>query len=73
VRKIGIIMLISLQVLLASCEKCMTCTTVNKATGAVVSTYPEICGRKNTLNTQELNYRFSLPDSVELNCPRGKD
>jgi hypothetical protein len=71
--KTGLIILVSIQLLLPSCKKCMTCTTVNKATGKVVSTYPETCGKKNTLNTQELNYRFGLPDSVELNCPRGKN
>ncbi|MFN5370632.1 MAG: hypothetical protein ACK5B6_04140 [Bacteroidia bacterium] len=48
----------------------MRCETTTKSTGAVVDTYPEICGRKATLNTQELTYRATLPDSLLLNCPR---
>jgi hypothetical protein len=54
----------------ASCEKCMVCKTTSKNTGQEIDTYPEICGRNATLNTQELTYRSTLPDSLELNCPR---
>jgi hypothetical protein len=57
-------------VFVSSCRKCMRCETTTKSTGAVVDTYPEICGRKATLNTQELTYRSTLPDSLKLNCPR---
>jgi hypothetical protein len=53
-----------------SCKKCMTCSTVLKSNGQTVDTYPEICGKKATLDAQELNYRRTLPDSLELNCPR---
>ena len=56
--------------LFASCEKCMVCKTTSKNTGQVIDTYPEICGRKATLNAQELTYRSTLPDSLELDCPR---
>ena len=56
--------------LFASCEKCMVCKTTSKSTGQEIDTYPEICGKKATLNTQELTYRSTLPDSLELNCPR---
>lgn len=51
----------------------MNCSSVNKATGATVDVYPEICGKKKSLDTQELTYRMTLPDSLELDCPRGKD
>lgn len=62
--------LVSFILLTSSCKKCMNCTSTVKATGAVVDTYKEICGRKQSLDSQELTYRFSLPDSLELNCPR---
>lgn len=48
----------------------MVCKTTSKSTGQEIDTYPEICGKKATLNTQELTYRSTLPDSLELNCPR---
>jgi hypothetical protein len=67
--RIGLLVL-SITFLGSSCRKCMRCETRNKATGVVVDTYPEICGRKATLNTQELTYRITLPDSLELICPR---
>lgn len=54
----------------SACEKCMVCKTTSKNSGQVIDTYPEICGRKATLNTQELTYRSTLPDSLELDCPR---
>jgi hypothetical protein len=54
----------------SSCKKCMECQTTSKNTGAVVDSYPEICGKKATLNTQELTYRINLSDTLELNCPR---
>lgn len=53
-----------------SCEKCMVCKTSSKNTGQLIDTYPEICGRKATLDAQELTYRSTLPDSLELDCPR---
>lgn len=53
-----------------SCEKCMTCTSKNNSTGAIDFTYPESCGRKATLDAQELNYRVNLADSLTLDCTR---
>jgi hypothetical protein len=55
---------------ISSCKKCMTCTSKSLATGKVIDTYPETCGRKATLDTQELTYRMNLPDSLELTCSR---
>jgi hypothetical protein len=55
---------------LPSCEKCMNCQARNKKTGQVTETYPENCGKKKSLETQELTYRFNLPDSLELTCTR---
>lgn len=54
----------------SACEKCMVCQTTSNNTGAVIDSYPEICGRKATLDAQELTYRLNLPDSLELTCPR---
>ena len=54
----------------SSCKKCMVCQTTSNNTGAVIDSYPEICGRKATLDAQELTYRLNLPDSLELTCPR---
>ncbi len=54
----------------SSCKKCMHCTSAVKTSGVIVDTYPEICGKKKSLDSQELTYRFSLPDSLELTCPR---
>lgn len=54
----------------SACEKCMVCKTTSKNTGQVIDTYPEICGRKASLDAQELTYRSTLPDSLELDCPR---
>jgi len=54
----------------SSCKKCMNCTTTNKKTGKQVDVYPEICGKKSSLDNQELNYRYNLPDSLELSCSR---
>lgn len=48
----------------------MVCQTTSNNTGAVIDSYPEICGRKATLDAQELTYRLNLPDSLELTCPR---
>jgi hypothetical protein len=48
----------------------MTCTTELNSTGATTYTYPEICGRKATLDAQELNYRANNPDSLTLKCVR---
>jgi hypothetical protein len=48
----------------------MVCKTTSKNSGQVIDTYPEICGRKATLDAQELTYRSTLPDSLELECPR---
>jgi hypothetical protein len=53
-----------------SCRKCMSCKTTSVNTGNVVDEYPETCGRKATLDAQELNYRANLPDTLELNCSR---
>lgn len=53
-----------------SCRKCMSCKTSYKNSGAVVDEYPETCGRKATLDAQELNYRANLPDTLELKCSR---
>jgi hypothetical protein len=47
----------------------MNCTSKNAA-GVVVYEYPENCGRKNTLDAAELNYRVNLEDSLTLDCPR---
>jgi hypothetical protein len=54
----------------SACEKCMVCKTTSKNSGQEVDTYPEICGRKASLNAQELTYLSTLPYSLELNCPR---
>lgn len=48
----------------------MTCTSTNNSTGAIDFTYPESCGRKATLDAQELNYRVNLADSLTLECTR---
>jgi hypothetical protein len=53
-----------------ACKKCMSCQTTDKKTGKTVDNYPEICGRKKSLDTQELTYRFNLPDTLQLTCPR---
>jgi hypothetical protein len=53
-----------------SCRKCMSCNTSSINSGNVVDEYPETCGRKATLDAQELNYRANLPDTLELNCAR---
>jgi len=70
VPKIAVLCLVALTVITASCKKCMKCTSAVKTSGIVVDTYPEICGRNQSLDSQELTYRFSLPDSLELTCPR---
>jgi hypothetical protein len=54
----------------SSCKKCMQCTSTKKSNGATVDTYPESCGKKATLDVQELNYRANLPDSLTINCNR---
>ena len=66
------ILLATLPVILAfsSCRKCMSCNTSSKNSGNIVDEYPETCGRKATLDAQELNYRANLADTLELNCPR---
>jgi hypothetical protein len=61
-----------LTILFSSCRKCLNCTTVNSA-GKVITTYPQTCGKKATLDVQELNYRKYIPDSLTLNCSRAKD
>ncbi|MEX1188624.1 MAG: hypothetical protein WED33_05155 [Bacteroidia bacterium] len=48
----------------------MTCTSKENASGVVTYTYPETCGRKATLDAQELNYRTNTPDSLTLECLR---
>ncbi len=48
----------------------MTCKSTIKSTGATFETYPELCGKKGTLDAQELSYRVYLPDSLELKCTR---
>jgi hypothetical protein len=55
---------------LSSCKKCMTCVSTVTSNGAVVYTYPESCGRKQTLDVQELSYRANLEDSLTLKCTR---
>lgn len=53
-----------------SCKKCMTCVSTLTSNGAVDYTYPESCGRKQTLDVQELSYRANLEDSLTLKCTR---
>jgi hypothetical protein len=53
-----------------SCKKCMTCVSTVTSSGAVDYTYPESCGRKQTLDVQELSYRANLEDSLTLKCTR---
>ena len=55
---------------MVSCRKCMKCTSESKATGNITYTYPEGCGKKKTLDAQELNYRANLEDSLTLTCDR---
>ena len=61
-----VILLIS--IMSTSCKKCMSCSSSKKSNGATVDTYPESCGKKATLDAQELNYRANLPDSLTLEC-----
>ena len=63
-------MLIILSSGLYSCKKCLNCTSEKKSDGTTIDTYPESCGKKATLDVQELNYRANLPDSLTLNCNR---
>ncbi|MBX7203275.1 MAG: hypothetical protein IT240_10185 [Bacteroidia bacterium] len=48
----------------------MNCEMRDSKTGKVTYSYPEICGKKNSLDNQELNYRNNMPDSLELKCAR---
>lgn len=66
------IIIISVAIFLgfSSCKKCMKCSSTNKKTGKVIDVYPEICGKKASLDVQELTYRRNLPDTVNLECNR---
>jgi len=55
-----------------SCKKCLNCNATDSS-GKIVDTYQATCGKKATLDVQELNYRKYVPDSLTLNCTRAKD
>ncbi len=69
-KNLVLLLMMSVALVQSSCRKCMTCTTAVTSTGATVDTYPETCGRKATLDAQELTYRSTLPDSLTLKCTR---
>jgi hypothetical protein len=64
------LLLIVLMLGFTACKKCMNCTSSLKSNGTIVDTYPESCGKKGTLDAQELNYRANLPDSISISCSR---
>lgn len=68
----SILLLLFIQVSLGSCKKCLNCNTTNSS-GKIVDTYQPTCGKKATLDVQELSYRKYVPDSLTLNCTRAKE
>jgi len=68
----GILLFSFLSFSLFSCKKCLNCNTTDKA-GKIVDTYQQTCGKKATLDVQELSYRKYVPDSLTLNCTRARE
>jgi len=67
---ISIILFLSNSII--SCKKCLNCNTTDSS-GKIIDTYQQTCGKKATLDVQELSYRKYVPDSLTLNCTRAKE
>jgi len=71
-QNIAVIVILFLFSVTSSCKKCLNCNTTNSS-GKIIDTYQPTCGKKATLDVQELSYRKYVPDSLTLNCSRAKD